>query len=89
MTKAETQFDNYGKPVGTILDDIKKGDEVQYIDTKNHFEGKVKKSVKIPLIGIWDGEEVHFNDEEKTVVRTIHWLTKVKKCPMCGQNIAG
>ena len=71
------KYDKYGNPVDKIIDDIKSGDLVQYLDSKSHFEGKKKINVRIPLQGIWDGEKVQFNDKEQTVVRTIHWLTKI------------
>jgi len=44
-------------------------------------------NVKTPLIGTWDGEKVQFDDKEKTVVRTLQWLTKVKICPFCKKEL--
>lgn len=68
-------FDIYGNPDGFIPDDIKKGDTVTYVDTRSGK--KNSKSIKVELIGVWDGEKVEFiSDNEKTVVRTINWLKK-------------
>ena len=67
-------FDIYGNPDGFIPDDIKKGDTVSYVDTRSEKSGKGSKSIKVELIGVWDGEKVEFiDDKEKTVVRTIFW----------------
>lgn len=80
-------MNEYGKLVGTFPDNIKKGDMVEYIDTKNILIGKIRKMVKVPLQGIWDGNQVIFDDKEQTTVRTIWWLTKKKNCPKCGQEL--
>lgn len=70
------QYDCYGKINGTIPDDIKKGDVVSYIDVKYIWDSdnycRIKNEIK--LVGIWDGEKVEFDDNDKTVVRTIHYL---------------
>ena len=50
------KYNKYGNLVDKIIDDIKPGDLVQYLDSKSHFEGKKKINVKIPLQGIWDGD---------------------------------
>jgi len=83
----ETKYDSYGNLIGKVLDDIKSGDRVEYIDTKNYFVGKKKINEKISLRGIWDGEKVVFDDKEKTTVRSIHWLKLIKNCPCCGGEI--
>jgi len=80
-------FNSYGKPIDFIPDEIKSGDLVEYLESKNHFEGKKKANVKTPLIGTWDGEKVQFNDKEKTIVRSLQWLTKVKVCPFCKKEL--
>jgi hypothetical protein len=54
---------------------IEIGDTVEYlkrvpIKTKERYDD-------IPIYGIWDGEKVQFNDNEKVVVRTTRFL---KKC---------
>lgn len=73
----DTKYDSYGNLIGTVLDDIKAGDKVEYIDTKGGYFTRKKFVQKISLIGIWDGEKVVFDDKEKTTVRTIHWLKKI------------
>lgn len=67
-------FDKYGNPPTKKLDNIEKGDLVEYLDAKSSFIGKSKNTVKISLLGYWDGERVVFPDKEQTTVRTIHWL---------------
>jgi hypothetical protein len=79
----ESKYDNYGNLIGKQLDDIKKGDLVQYHNIKR-VNGK---TVKTSIVGIWDGEKVCFDDPEKTVVRTIHWLIKIKECPLCRHEL--
>jgi hypothetical protein len=75
----DTKYDSYGNLIGKILDPIEKGDLVEYIDSKSSFEKGRRIRIKIYLRGFWDGEKVCFDDDEKTVVRTKHWLTlKVK-----------
>jgi hypothetical protein len=72
-------FDCYGNVGGTILDDIKAGDKVEYVTayTKKLPNGRGEYDKKT-LTGIWDGDKVEFNDKERTIVRTIHWLKLVK-----------
>ncbi len=76
--KNKGKFDEYGVAISIPWQEIGKGDKVYYIDTRNgkNVKGK-KKSVKIILYGIWDGEKVQFDDDDNTVVRSIRWLEKV------------
>ncbi len=58
---------------------IKNGDLVVYMDTKCIVEKhKRRKVIKVPKIGIWDGEKVNLIDGDKTVVRGKQWLRKIK-----------
>lgn len=53
---------------------IIKGDLVEYIDAKNaRIDGKLK-TIYVPIYGIWDGEKVVCDDNEKTTVRKKDWL---------------
>jgi len=71
------QFDSYGKPIGFIVDDIQKGDRVRYEDSISGWDGKHGMTVKRELFGVWDGEKVQFDDKDKTIVFTKHWLKKI------------
>lgn len=68
-----SKYDKFGVAKDKPCEDIKKGDLVEYIDTKS----RDRKKFKISLTGIWDGEKVCFDDNEETVVRTTRWLKKV------------
>jgi hypothetical protein len=81
------KYDTYGNIIGTKLDDIRKGDLVEYIDTKTIIVDKKPFKIKIPLQGVWDGEKVQFDDKEKTLVRSIHWLKLVPNCSKCGRKL--
>ena len=74
MNLINEKYDIYGKPKGYIVDNIQKGDTVEYTDSKSGW-----KTVRVKLVGIWDGEKVQFNDGDKTLVRTKHWLKLIKK----------
>ena len=69
------KYNSYGKPIDFTPDDIGLGDEVNYMDTR--FDVNTKRMYHVELYGIWDGEKVEFGDDEKTVVRTTQWLTKM------------
>ena len=82
------KFDTYGNLIGTKLDDIRKGDLVEYINTKTIVVGKNKQiKIKEKFTGIWDGEKVQFDDKEKTLVRSIHWLKLLPNCSKCGRKL--
>lgn len=83
----ESKYNVYGKLIGTVPDNIIKGDLVSYKDSKTIMLGKSRKRVHVILKGEWDGEKVEFNDTDKTVVRTIHWLTKLQRCKSCGHEL--
>lgn len=83
----ESKYDNYGNLKGSVLDEINDGDLVQYIDTKSILLGKIRQTVKVVLRGIFENGMVEFDDSDHTVVKTKHWLKKVKVCPSCGQPI--
>ena len=74
-----TDYDEWGVPRNKPWDDIKKGDIVEYVDTRLILNPvtEVKKLTKVTLKGIWDGEKVEFKDKDDVVVRTTRWL---KKC---------
>ena len=81
------KYNVFGKLESFKPDNIRKGDLVEYIKTEceyNLIEKKIVK-IKIPLLGIWNGEFVQFADNEKTIVRTINWLKLISKCPLCGK----
>ena len=77
------KYDTYGNLTGTILDDIKKDDVVEYTETRSL--NKTKK-IKVVLQGVWDGEKVQFDDKEHTLVRAIQWLKLAKNCQKCGRK---
>jgi hypothetical protein len=77
------EYDKFGNVCGTVLDNIKTGDVVEYIETKSI--SKTKKE-KIVLQGIWDGEKVQFDDKEHTLVRAIQWLKLAEKCQKCNRK---
>lgn len=56
--------------------DIQKGDLVEYVDAKAIFDFKLRKRIvaKISIFGIWDGEKVVCDDDERTTVRKKEWL---------------
>lgn len=58
-------------------DGIEKGNKVFYIDMKpgKLISGKVV-TFKVALYGIWDGEKVQFDDDNKTLIRDISLLQK-------------
>jgi hypothetical protein len=53
---------------------LKKGDKVSYVTNVTAVIHGRTKSIKMYLEGVWDGEKVQFNDDEKTVVRNNWWL---------------
>mgnify|MGYP006967048568 CR=1 FL=1 len=64
------------------MDEIKRGDRVEYIDAESMLVNGRVKTVKVPKYGIWDGEKVILEtklipDPEKTTVRNKKWLKKV------------
>ena len=74
MMNNDSKYDSDGVLKTFITPIINKGDTVSYIDTVLVGEGRRKKSTKVRLIGIWDGEKVEFDDKDKTVVRNKRWL---------------
>jgi len=80
MTK---EYDEYGNLSGTVLADIKKGDVVEYTETRTINRTKKQKVV---LQGIWDGEKVQFDDKEHTLVKAIQWLKLAEKCQKCNRK---
>jgi hypothetical protein len=77
------KYDTYGRLTGTVSDNIKKGDVVNYIDTKSL--NKTTK-IKVVLQGVWDGEKVQFDDKDHTLVRAIQWLKLADTCLKCGRK---
>jgi hypothetical protein len=77
------KYDTYGKLTGTPLADIKKGDVVEYTETRTI--SRTKKG-KVILQGTWDGEKVVFDDKDHTLVRAIQWLRLAEKCQKCGRK---
>lgn len=72
------EFNSYGKPIDNPDKPlINKGDRVSYLTPKFELDGNRRKTVKVLLEGVWDGEKVQFNDKEQTIVRTTQWLTKI------------
>lgn len=67
-------YDEYGVLKTIPVINIPIGSVVEYTDTKVMD----RKSVKIKLVGIWDGKKVEFNDKDKTIVRTTRWLKLLK-----------
>jgi hypothetical protein len=57
------------------MDIINTGDRVEYIDAK--YDKHLRKTVKVPIYGFWDGEKVVCEDNEKTTIRKKEWLRKV------------
>ena len=76
MDKIISKYDEFGVLRSIPWEDIKKGDLVEYLDTKKE-PGNNGKTYKVSLKGIWDGEKVCFDDKEKTIVRTTRWLKKL------------
>ena len=75
MNKNE-KYDQFGVLSSIPWQDIKNGDSVEYFDTKRQ-PGPRGKTYKVSLKGIWDGEKVCFDDNEKTIIRTTRWLNKL------------
>ena len=73
MNNTESKYDEFGVLKTQPWPEIKKGDEVRYIDARR--VGK-KRAFKF-LFGIWDGEKVEFKDDQNTVVRTTRWLKTI------------
>jgi glutathionylspermidine synthase len=69
-----TDYNKYGNHISHQVDNIEIGDLVEYLDARTESIGKQKKTIRVPLLGIWDGEKVQFNDKEQTLVRAIPWL---------------
>lgn len=69
-----TEYNCYGRPVDRVLDDIQKGDKVEFWYHVTIKEGNRTINKKITIIGNWDGEKVIFNDKYQTVVRNKEWL---------------
>ena len=61
------------------MNDIEKYDLVEYIDACTKKIGKNIKTIHVAKCGLWDGEKVVFNDEEKTTVRNKKWLKLIEK----------
>lgn len=79
-------YNAYGNPINTVLDEISIGDTVEYVDAKTGQIGKRKGTIHIILQGVWDGEKVQFNDKDKTLVRSKEWLRLASKCQKCNRS---
>jgi len=73
-TQTNSKYNSYGVLKTKQKPNITPNTLVEYIDTKM----KNNKRIKVKLHGIWDGNKVVFNDKDKTTVRTVWWLTKIK-----------
>lgn len=62
-------YNSYGRLSDRVLDNLQKGDQVEFI------YHKVKEEIRIT--GIWDGEKSIFDDKEHTIIRTKEWLKKL------------
>ncbi len=51
---------------------------VAYIDSVSEIGRYGLITVRVRLLGVWDGEKVQFGDKPKTLVRNKHWLKKIK-----------
>jgi hypothetical protein len=69
-----THYNEYGKPIEFISDNIEPGDLVEFRDAKSSYVNGRRIRIFISLEGYWDGKKVQFNDQEKTIVRTKNWL---------------
>jgi len=72
-------YNSYGRLSDRVLDDIQKGDTVQFSYHKV-LPDKITnrpKNTEVLLVGIWDGEKVCFDDKEQTIVKTKEWLKKL------------
>ena len=75
-----TDYNTYGRLKDRVLDDIQKGSVVEYIDSRTATLPNGRKvTVKVRLIGTWDGEKVQFTDKEETLVKTTEWLKLLKR----------
>lgn len=82
-----TNYNTYGRPKDRVLDDIQKGSVVEYIDARTETLPSGRKvTVKVKLIGNWDGEKVQFTDKEQTLVKTIEWLRLLKRKEIMGHR---
>lgn len=72
----ESKYDEFSVLKTQPWKNIKKGDPVKFNTTILIKVGDRKQAKKVVLRGIWDGEKVAFNDENRTVVRTTRWLEK-------------
>ena len=68
------EFNCDGVEVGKVKPDIKSGDRVMYTDTVRVGNKQTKRT----LVGVWDGEKVCFADKDRTVVRNVWWVEKIK-----------
>ena len=80
------EYNQYGKPVNNVIDDIQPGDMVEYIDSRTGIVNKRKVTIHITLQGIWDGEKVQFDDKDQTLVRCKNWLKLASKCQKCNRK---
>lgn len=70
-------WDSYGNVIGRKKSPrIKKGDVVEY--TTAEYNPELRKKEKVPLQGVWDGEQVKFDHDDLTV-RTTYWLRLVSR----------
>jgi hypothetical protein len=83
MNNISSKYNFFGVLNNVKNQDIKQGDVVEYIDTKRYNN----KTIKISLIGIWDGDKVCFNDKEQTIVRTTVWLKKIRNNINIGDKV--
>ncbi len=58
-----------------LTGEIEPGDNVEYL--KRIFTKNKNRFEDIPIYGVWDGEKVEFDDNEKVVVRTTRFLKKM------------
>ena len=75
----QDKYDCYGKLVTEPWPNIKKGDTVRYKEASHIKKGnRIIRTVN-DLVGIWDGEKVQFDDNEKTLIRTTRWLKRIRR----------
>jgi hypothetical protein len=80
------KYNTYGNPIDVVLDNIRTGNTVEYIDARTVQMGKRKETVYITLQGIWDGLQVQFDDKEETLIKTKEWLKLASKCQKCNRK---
>lgn len=66
------------KNIKRMNNEINIGDTVLYTDRERKYNGKNLISIDVVKYGVWDGEKVILNDNEKTTIRNKDWLTVTK-----------